>query len=102
MLIPQMQKGGNMPKCKTTIISFEDFSDDNFTKPSNYYVRIATGDFYFIHTRDRLLAQQFVDNEFGKGHYKVNASKMSKASGTESAVGRLGSKSRQGLKTKGK
>lgn len=91
-----------MSKIKTTIVSFADFSDDDFTKPSNYYVRVATGDFYFVHTRDRLLAQQVIDDEFGKGHYKVNASKVSKASGTESAVGRLSSKSRQGLKTKGK
>jgi len=85
-----------MSKIKTTIVSFEDFSDDDFTKPSNYYIRIATGDFYFIHTRDRLLAQQVIDDEFGKGHYKVNASKMSKSPDSQSAVGRINSKSRQG------
>ena len=91
-----------MSKIKTTVISFEDFSDDDFTKPSNYYVRMATGDFYFVHTRDRLTAQQVIDDEFGKGHYKVNASKMGKNSGTNTVRGVLNSKSRQGHKTRGK
>ena len=85
-----------MSKCKTTVVSFENFSDDDFNKPSNYYVRMATGDFYFVHTRDRLTAQEVIDDEFGKGHYKVNASKMGKAPESQSAVGRINSKSRAG------
>ena len=90
-----------MSKCKTTIISFEEFTDDEFKKPSNFYIMDAMQNYVFFHTRCRLTAQAWCDKIYD-GRYKVNASKMSKASGIESAVGRLGSKSRQGLKTKGK
>ena len=83
---------------KTTTITLEEFNDDQFKRPSNFYIRIATGDSYFIHTRDRMAAQKLVDDEFGKGRYKVNASKMSKAPESQSAVGRINSKSRSGMR----
>lgn len=87
---------------KKTIVSYAELIDIDFKPPSNFYIKDAMQNYIFYSSRDRQKVQQFVDDEFGKGHYKVNASKVSKASGTESAVGRLGSKSRQGLKTRGK
>lgn len=90
-----------MSKCKTTVLSFEEFTDDDYKKPSNFYIMDAMQNYVFYHTKDRHTAQEWC-NKMYDGAYTVNASKMNKSSGTESAVGRLGSKSRQGLKTKGK
>lgn len=86
---------------KTTTLTFEEFTDDNYRKPSNFYIMDAMQNYIFFHTRERSVAQEWCDKIYD-GAYKVNASKVSKPSGTESAVGRLSSKSRQGLKTRGK
>lgn len=85
-----------MPKVKTTTISFEEFTDDQFIKPSNHYVKNAMGDFTFFHSRDRATCQQACDEMYGAGQYKVNASKMGKSPESQSAVGRINSKSRAG------
>lgn len=90
-----------MSKCKTTVLTFEEFTDDGYRKPSNFYVMDALQNYVFFHTRDRLIAQEWCDKIYD-GAYTVNASKMGKKSDSESAVGRLGSKSRQGLRTKGR
>ena len=90
-----------MSKCKTTVLTFEEFTDDEYRKPSNFYVMDALQNYVFFHTRDRLTAQEWCDKIYD-GAYTVNASKMGKKSDSESAVGRLGSKSRQGLRTKGR
>jgi len=82
-------------------LTFEEFTDDEYRKPSNFYVMDALQNYVFFHTRDRLIAQEWCDKIYD-GAYTVNASKMGKKSDSESAVGRLGSKSRQGLRTKGR
>ena len=86
---------------KITEITYEEFIDSEIKKPSNYYIRNALGAYTFFHSRDRGEAQKVCDDMYGKGQYTVNASKMSKAPDSQSAVGRLGSKSRQGMRTKG-
>jgi hypothetical protein len=83
---------------KVTIMSFEDFNNDNVKKPSNYYTRSAMGDYYFYQTKDRAIAQQLCNELFGVGMYTVNACKTSKAPESQSAVGRLNSRSRQGMR----
>lgn len=85
-----------MSKTKITVVSFYDFNDDDFHKPSNYYIKNALGEYVFIHSRSREIAQQMCDEMYGKGQYKVNASRMSKSPESQSAVGRINSKSRQG------
>lgn len=85
-----------MAKPKVTTISFQDFSDDDFKKPSNHYIRNAMGEYVFFHNRDRAESQKVCDDMYGKGQYKVNASKMSKNPDSQSAVGRINSKSRAG------
>lgn len=86
-----------MSKCKTTIITFEEFTDDEFKKPSNFYIMDAMQNYVFFHTRDRLVAQSWCDKIYD-GAYTVNASKMSKAPDSQSAVGRINSKSRSGMR----
>jgi len=90
-----------MSKCKTTVLSFEEFTDDEFKKPSNFYIMDAMQNYVFFHTRDRLVAQEWCDKIYD-GVYTVNASKMGKNSGTNTVRGVLNSKSRQGHKMSGR
>ncbi len=73
---------------KTTVVSFEQFSDYEFIAPASWYVKIATGDYYFYHTRDRAIAQQKSDEDWGVGKYRVIPTKPNKApKGALTAVG---------------
>jgi hypothetical protein len=68
-------------KLKITEVSYEEFTDIDFIPCSNYFVRSALGIYYFIHTSDRSKAQAWCDENFGKGKYKVIASKLQKPKG---------------------
>lgn len=59
---------------RTTEVSFEQFSAIDFEDIATYYVRTALG-YLYLHTKSRKDAQEFVDGIYGKGHYKVRASK---------------------------
>lgn len=81
-------------KIKTTIvkeseIEIYDEESDSFiqNQPSKFMIQLATGDLLFIHTRDRLAAQKFIDSEYGKGFYVVKQVKQSAGSGEYSAKG---------------
>lgn len=64
---------------KVTVVSFEEFTDIDFTPPSTFYYKNALGDLVFLHTSSRQVAQDYVDNTTGiKGKYKVIASKLQK------------------------
>lgn len=63
---------------RVTEVSYEEFTDYQFVPPSSFYVMSATQIYYFIHTSKRAEAQQWVDNTFGVGHYRVIPSKMQK------------------------
>lgn len=88
--------------CEVVIVEFEEFTDLEFREVSNFFIKNCLGQRVYFMTRSREIAQMTSDSMFGVGHYRVNSGKVSKPSGTESAVGRLSSKSRQGLKTRGK
>jgi hypothetical protein len=87
--------------CDVKIVEFEDYTDLEFREVSNFFIKNCLGQRVYFLTRSREIAQHTSDQMFGINHYRINSGKMSKPSGTESAVGRLSSKSRQGLKTKG-
>ena len=77
---------------KVTVVSFEEFSDYEFNPPATFYIMDSLQQYYFVHTSDRKVAQDWVDETFGKGRYTVKASKIQKTkfkseSGTYSAVG---------------
>ena len=83
-----------MKELKTTLvkeseIEIYDEESDSFiqNQPSKFMIQLATGDLLFIHTRDRLAAQQFIDSEYGKGFYVVKQVKQSARSGEYSAKG---------------
>lgn len=91
-----------MKCCDIVIIDFEEYTDLEFREVSSFFIKNAMGQKVYFKTRDRIVAQYTCDEMFGKNHYKVNSGKMGKKPDNESAVGRLSSKSRQGLKTRGK
>ena len=81
-------------KIKTTLVKeseIEIWDEDSgsfiLNQPSKYMIQLATGDLLFIHTRDRLAAQTFVDSEYGKGFYTVKQCKQGSGSGEYTASG---------------
>ena len=81
-----------MANIKITVVSYEDFSDYQFQPPATFYIMDCLQNYHFVHTSDRKVAQNWVDETFGKGRYTVKASKIQKTkfkseSGTYSAVG---------------
>lgn len=63
---------------KVTVVDYETFTDYEFVPYSTFFVRGATGDYYFFHTSKRAEAQKQTDEMFGKGKYTVVASKLQK------------------------
>lgn len=61
---------------KVTVVDYETFTDYEFIPVSTFFVRGATGDYYFFHTSKRAEAQKQADEMFGKGKYTVVASKL--------------------------
>lgn len=65
-----------MSKQKTTTITFDLFSSLEFFPPATFFIQNAMGDYVFIHTAKRQVAQDWVDETYGKGRYTVKASKL--------------------------
>lgn len=65
-------------KQRITVVGFEEFSNYEFIPPATFFVQNAVGHYIFIHTAKRSVAQEWVDNEYGKGRYTVKASKLQK------------------------
>lgn len=71
---------------KTTVVSYEEFTDIDFSFPANFYILTAMGDYLFLHTSDRKKAQDYVDEHYSK-LYKVKSSKLEKGSGNYTVRG---------------
>lgn len=56
---------------KTVRVTFEEFCSYDFIPKGRFYVRDATGDYMFIKTSDRIAAQAWIDEEYGKGKYRA-------------------------------
>lgn len=63
---------------KVTIVNYETFTDYLFIPPATFYIQSATGDYWFVHTSDRRVAQEYIDSVFDKGKYAIKASKLQK------------------------
>lgn len=61
---------------KTTVVSYNKYMELDFKRPSKYYIRCATGDYIFIHCNSRSAAQEYVNNEFGKGKYAIRCNDL--------------------------
>lgn len=62
----------------TVTVEFKVFSEWDFVPPGSFYIRDATGDYIFMKTSDRKVAQQHIDKEYGKGKYTVVPAKTQK------------------------
>jgi len=83
-----------------TVVSYEVYSEEGFSHPSTFFIVDCLGNNVYYHTRDRKVAQEEVDKDYGKGKYSVKATKESKGSGnTLGARGSVNSKSRSGSYT---
>ncbi|WKV20421.1 hypothetical protein 16Q_028c [Pseudomonas phage 16Q] len=67
-----------MSKQKITVVDYAEFSRWDFIPPATFYIKNAMGEYIFIHTAKRATAQEWVDEEYGKGRYSVNASRLQK------------------------
>lgn len=56
--------------------SYECLDDPEFSPPSNWFFVSATGCVIFILCRNRRNAQDWVDNNYGKGKYTVRSIKL--------------------------
>lgn len=63
---------------KITEVSYEQFSAWDFIPPATWFIKNAMGVYVFIHTASRAKAQTWIDENYGKGRYTVNASKIQK------------------------
>lgn len=61
---------------KVTVVTYEQFSDYLFIPPATFFIQNAMGEYVFVHTSHREIAQEWVDKEYGKGKYTVKASKL--------------------------
>lgn len=82
---------------QSTMITYEEFTDPDFREPSKFFVRVATGDRCYYHTRERKVAQAQSDDEWGVGKYTVASGKLDK-NGEVSVRASLNSKSYAGQK----
>lgn len=63
---------------KTVTVQFEQFCDPDFIPYGSFFIRNAFGEYIFLKTSDRSLAQAWADENYGKGKYTVVAAKLEK------------------------
>lgn len=63
---------------KTVEVTFDQFAEWTFIPPATYYIRDARDIYVFYKTSKRNEAQEAADEVYGKGKYKVMASKLQK------------------------
>lgn len=73
---------------RTTLVDFTDYADPEFKNPSRFYIKSAIG-YLFIHVKNRTLAQEYVNNEYGYGFYVVRCIGSEKTDGKRLESGGL-------------
>ena len=66
-------------KIKVTQISYEEFTDYLFNPPATFYVMDSLQNYTFVHTSQRGVAQEVVDEIYGNSKYTVVAAKTQKS-----------------------
>lgn len=84
--------------CETVVVEFEEYTDIDFREISSYFIRNCLGQRVYFKTRSREIAQATCDDMFSKGHYLISSGKLSKSPESQSAVGRINSRSRAGMR----
>lgn len=85
---------------KTTVVSYEEFTDIEFTPPATFFIVDAMQNYVFFHTTSRQKAQQTCDGVYGEGKYTVKASRLQKTKSKLESGGLsvTGTQSRRGQK----
>lgn len=65
------------PKVRTTALTHEEFTSYEFEPPATFYFKNAMGEYIFLHTSKREVAQEWINENYGT-HYTVVASKLQK------------------------
>lgn len=63
---------------KTVDVTFDEFTEWSFIPPATFFIRDARDIYVFYKTSKRAEAQEAADEVYGKGKYKVMASKLQK------------------------
>ena len=71
-------KAYKVDKQKVTLVSYEEFAAWEFIPPATFFIKDAIGNYVFVHTARRQVAQDWIDSEYGKGRYSVNTSRLQK------------------------
>lgn len=67
-----------MAEVKNVKITYDQFTDMDFVFPGTFYVLNALGEYHFICTSSRKIAQEYVDSVYSPGRYKVVCVKLQK------------------------
>lgn len=65
------------PKIRVTTVTHEEFTEYEFIPPATFYFKNAMGDYIFLHTSNRQVAQEWINENYGS-RYTVVASKIQK------------------------
>ena len=57
-------------------IKYSEATALDFKPPCTYYIKDAMDDFVFIKSRNRKVAQELINAEYGAGKYRVSSSKL--------------------------
>lgn len=57
-------------------VKYNEATSLDFKPPCTYYIRDAMDDFVFVKSRNRKVAQELINNEYGVGKYRVSCSKL--------------------------
>lgn len=57
---------------QTVLVSYEEWCDPEFNPPSRLFIRVATGDYLFLKTNKRSVAQEYVNENYG-GIYVIRS-----------------------------
>lgn len=82
--------------CEIEVVDFDQYTSMDFREVSAFWIKNAFNQKVYFKTRSRGVAQTTCDEMYSKGHYQVSSGKMGKKPESQSAVGRINSKSRAG------
>lgn len=76
---------------RTTEVSYDDYASPEFKNPARYYIK-SVFNYVFIHVKTRELAQQWVDENYGRNFYLVRSYGLEKTKNTRLESGTITAK----------
>lgn len=63
-------------QAKIVTFNFEEFTAMDFIPPAKFYIMDSMQNYVFIRTRSRAIAQETVDEIYGRGKYRIKAASI--------------------------